>query len=110
MNYTLTAFGKKHQVSKGFFFSMIIPLLVFLIGYVWCMTGGVWRLGENYFNSGWLTVIPAILIFGSLKINDIHYGVLPDSNGIYFKNKVTKVFSRIVCWSAVFYYFHTVFN
>lgn len=108
--YNLTIWGKKFQMSKKTYICMVIPLLAFLIGYVWCMTGGIWRFGENYFHSGLMTVIPAIFIFGSFKINDVHYGILPESNGILLKNKVTKVMTRIVCWSAVFYYLYTVFN
>lgn len=100
--YTLTAFGKKHQVSKKVFLWLIIPYLALMLTYLWCMFGGTWRFGENYLGSGWISIILATIIFGSISINDVHYGLLPE-------NKFNKTVTKIVSWSAVIYYLYTVF-
>lgn len=101
--YTLNFFGKKFQVSKSTFIKFTCIWLIFAFMCVWCMFGGIWRFGENYLNSGWLSVIPAMIIFGSIKINDINYSFLPE-------NKFTKIMNRTVCWTGIFYYFYTVVN
>lgn len=102
-DYKLSFFGKKIQVSKSTFITFSFFWLIFIFLSVWCMFGGVWRFGENYFNSGWLAVIPAMIIFGSIKINDINYSFLPE-------NKFTKTMNRAFFWSAIFYYFYTIVN
>lgn len=73
-----------------------------MLTFIWCMFGGTWRFGENYLGSGWLSIIIATIMFGSITINEVHYGLLPE-------NKFNKMITRIVSWSAVIYYLYTVF-
>lgn len=99
--YSITVFSKKYQISKNLYFAIIIPVLVFWIAYCWCLFGGVWRFGENYLNSGWLSMIPALIIFSHFEINGVHYSLLP-------KHKYTSMITRIVSWSAILYYLYII--
>lgn len=99
--YHLTIFGKKYLVSKKTFLILLFPMLGFWVAYLWCLCGGIWRFGQMYFDSGMLTMSFMIVVFGSIKINDVHYGLLPE-------NKFVGTVSRIVCYSAVVYYIYHV--
>lgn len=99
--YTLSFRGKKHEISKGTFFMIIIPILAFWLGYIWCLCGGVYRFGETYFNSGMLLLLTMSIIFGEIKINDVRYALLPE-------NIFTKYLTRILAYSSIIYYIYNV--
>lgn len=99
--YTLTFRGKKHEISKQAFFLMVIPVLAFWLGYIWCLCGGVYRFGETYFNSGILLLLTTCIVFGAITINDVRYALLP-------QNAFTKYLTRILCFVSIAYYMYNV--